>query len=181
MIEGEREMDYHSTTTLNEIREKSPCEEGWAKLLKHLGKNKADDEPLHMLTILESNGLDDALWCLRAKSLDRLSRHFQAWCAEQVLHHFEADRPDDERVRDQINMLRNDIATPDQRAAAQDTAREAAQDTAWSATWDAARAAAQDTAREAACAAARAAAQDTAQDTAQDAQEKQLRLMLGEL
>jgi hypothetical protein len=147
---GRTVMDYHSTTTLNEIREKSPCEEGWSKLLKHLGKNKADDEPLHLLTILESNGLDDALWCLRAKSLDRLSRHFQAWCAEQVLHHFEADRPDDERVRDQINMLRNDIATPDQRDAA-----------AWAVAW--------------------AVAWDAALVAARDAQEKQLRLMLGEL
>lgn len=53
-------------TTLNAIRATHPCEEGWAVLLKHLGKTKADDEPLDFLTILESNGPDDALWCLRA-------------------------------------------------------------------------------------------------------------------
>jgi len=77
-------MEYQAYTTLNEIRELSPCRKGWEKLLAHLGKAKADDEPLHILTILESNGLDDALWCLRAKSLERLSRHFQAWCAERA-------------------------------------------------------------------------------------------------
>ncbi len=49
------------TTTLNRIRAHGPCAGGWAKLLKHLGKTQADDEPLPFATILESNGLDDAL------------------------------------------------------------------------------------------------------------------------
>ena len=54
-------------TTLNHIREHSPCTDGWRKLLKHLGKTEADDDPLAYSTILESNGLDDVLWCLRAR------------------------------------------------------------------------------------------------------------------
>lgn len=33
------------TTTLNRIRAHSPCRKGWAKLLRHLGKTEADDEP----------------------------------------------------------------------------------------------------------------------------------------
>jgi hypothetical protein len=48
-------------TTLNKIRAKSPCSEGWTKLLAHLGKTKADDAPISITTILDSNGLDDAL------------------------------------------------------------------------------------------------------------------------
>ena len=111
-------MKYHSITTLNEIRAHAPCKEGWEKLLAHLGKTKSDDEPLPLLTVLESNGLDDALWCLRAASLDRLSRHYQAWCAEQVLHIFEEKHPTDTRVRDQIAMLRNDDASASDRVAA---------------------------------------------------------------
>ena len=51
--------------TLNKIRNQEPCTDGWEKLLKSLDKTKADDEPLSLLTILESTGLDDALWCLR--------------------------------------------------------------------------------------------------------------------
>ena len=40
---------------------------GWMeKLLSNLGKTAADDEPLSLITILDSNGLDDAPWCLRA-------------------------------------------------------------------------------------------------------------------
>ena len=165
---------YASTTTLNAIRAASPCEEGWTELLAHLGKTRADDEPLELLTVLDSNGLDDALWVLSYAMPDgRLARHFQAYCAEQVLHIFEAERPNDRRVREQIAMLRNDDATPKERAAASDAADTAA--------WAAARAAASAVAaRAAASATARATARFTASATAWDAQEKQLRKMLGE-
>lgn len=74
-------------TTLNQIRAKSPCQNGWTKLLAYLGKTKADDEPISIATILDSNGLDDALWCLQAvKGRDREIRLFGVWCARQVQH-----------------------------------------------------------------------------------------------
>ncbi len=166
---------YASTTTLAAIRAASPCEDGWRKLLGTLGKTSADDEPLALLTVLDSNGLDDALWVLSyAMPDDRLARHFQAWCAEQVLHLFEAERPDDARVRDQIAMLRNDEADDAARKAAREAAWVAARDAAWAAARDAAWAAAWDAAR----AAARDAAWAAAWDAAWDAQEKQLRQML---
>jgi hypothetical protein len=75
------------TTTLNAIRAHSPCADGWKKLLSHLGKTQADDEPLSLLTILDSNGLDDALWCLR--TMPEHSRHWRlyaVWCARQLQH-----------------------------------------------------------------------------------------------
>ena len=75
-------------TTLNAIRSHNPCREGWKKLLAHLGKTKADDEPLSVITIIDSNGLDDALWCLRAvEGHDREKmRMYIAWCARPVQH-----------------------------------------------------------------------------------------------
>ena len=74
-------------TTLNEIRAHSPCADGWRKLLRALGKDGADDEPLSIITVLDSNGLDDALWCLRAvPGHDREKRLFAVWCARQVQH-----------------------------------------------------------------------------------------------
>ena len=187
-------MPYASTTTLAAIRAASPCEDGWRKLLGSLGKTGADDEPLDLLTVLDSNGLDDALWVLSyAMPDDRLARHFHAWCAEQVLHLFEAERPNDTRVRDQIAMLRNDEADDAARAAARAAARDAAwaagaaagaaawaaardaaRDAARAAAWDAALAAA----RAAALAAARDAARAAARDAARAAQENQLRQML---
>ena len=75
------------TTTLNAIRAEHPCEDGWKRLLIDLGKTKADDEPLPLVTILDSNGIDDALWCLRAvEGYDKEKRVFAVWCVRQVQH-----------------------------------------------------------------------------------------------
>ena len=74
-------------TTLNKIREYDPCLDGWRTLLKTLNKTQADDEPLNLLTVLNSNGLDDTLWCLRAiEGHDSDIRLFAVWCARQVQH-----------------------------------------------------------------------------------------------
>ena len=186
-------MAYKSATTLAAIRAASPCESGWKKLLAALGKTKADSEPLDLLTVLNSNGLDDALWVMSFAMPDaRLARHYQAWCAEQVLHIFEAVRPDDRRVRDQIEMLRRDDATKAERDAAEAAAMDAARDAAEAAARDAAWAAARDAAEAAAWAAAWAsawdasgaaldAAWDAAWASARDAQESRLRKMLNEV
>ena len=73
------------STTLNRIREHSPCSKGWEKLLTHLNKTKADDEPLPFSVIVKRNGIDDALWCCRAEpQYDREWRLFAVWCARQV-------------------------------------------------------------------------------------------------
>lgn len=53
-------------TTLNKLRDRSPCSAGWHKLLKHLGKTTADDAPLSIAAIEEANGKKDAIWALRA-------------------------------------------------------------------------------------------------------------------
>jgi len=178
------------TLTLNLIRAQSPCPEGWTNLLAHLGKTKADDEPLDLLTVLDSNGLDDALWVLdRTNCNPRLARHFGAWCAEQVLPIFERERPDDMRPRQAIAVARDDNATEQDRAAAQDAAWVAARAAAWAAAWVAARDAAGAAARAAARAAvgdavgdaAGAAEWDAARAAVGDAQETQLRKMLEEL
>jgi hypothetical protein len=73
-------------TTLNQIRSHSPCSEGWTKLLKHLNKTTADDEQLSLLTVLESNGLDDAIWCLRTEPTPARSQRFALAVARRVEH-----------------------------------------------------------------------------------------------
>jgi hypothetical protein len=78
-------------TTLAAIRAKSPCQPGWEKLLKTLGKTLADDEPLLLLllltTILESKGLDDTLWALRTiTNHDREIRLLAVRYARRVQH-----------------------------------------------------------------------------------------------
>ena len=168
-------------TTLNKIRSKSPCADGWAKLLKHLGKPQADDEPLSLITILDSNGLDDALWCLQAvDGHDREIRLYAVWCARQVQHLMTDKRSLD--ALDVAERYANGLATENELDIAGDAARAAAwavgaarvaaRDAAWAA-GDAARAA--DAASDAADAASDAA------DAARAAQEKRLRTVCAEI
>jgi len=141
--------------TLKEIRAASPCSDGWTKLLKHLGKDKADDTTVTLLTVLDSNGLDDALWVLdNVIQNRRIISLFSADCADSVLPIFEAERPDDSRPRDAIAVARDHNATEDDRAAARVAAWVAAWAAAGGASGDASGAAARAAARVAAWAAA---------------------------
>jgi hypothetical protein len=153
-------------TTLNRIRKHGPCADGWAKLLRHLGKTQPDDEPLALVTILDSNGLDDALWCLRAcDGIDREARLYAVWCARQVQHLMTYPRL--LAALDVAEWYAEGEATGEELTAA----RVAAWDAARVAAWDAARAAA----RAAAWDAARVAAWDAAWDAARDAQTAEFR------
>lgn len=166
-------------TTLNQIRDKSPCTDGWKKLLANLGKTQADDEPLSITTVLDSNGIDDALWCLRAvKGHDREIRLFAVWCARQV-QHLMTD-PRSLAALDVAERFSNGEATDSERAAAWDAAWDAAGDAAGVAAWDAAGVAAWAAARAVAGAAAWAVAGAAARDAAWAAQEKRLRELCAE-
>jgi len=186
------------TTTLNAIREQSPCADGWTKLLKHLGKTAADDEPLPFVTILDSNGLDDALWCTRAAPEHaKIWRLYAVWCARQV-QHLMTD-PRSLAALDIAERHAHGLATDGElaaaehaaRAAAWATARDAARDAAWAAAraaWAAAWVAAQAAARAAARAvwaaagdAARDAARDAAEDAAMAAQAAEFRRIVTEM
>jgi len=167
------------TTTLKRIRDHKPCVEGWTKLLKHLGKTQADDEPLPFSIILESNGIYDALWCCRAEPQHATEwRLYAVWCARRV-QHLMTD-PRSLAALDVAERYANGKATADDLAAAWaaawDAARAAARAAEWAAAWAAAGAAAWDAAR----AAARAAEWDAARDAAGDAQTREfLRIVNG--
>lgn len=168
-------------TTLNIIRAANPCADGWAKLLKSLPSDIDHDAHISFAHILESNGLNDALWALplvlpeQEKERDKEARLFACDCAKSVLHIFEVKYPNDNRPKKCIEVARrfaNGNATKAElaaawaaaRAAASDAAWDAARDAAWDAAWAAVRAAASDAAR----AAARAAAWDVARAAARD-------------
>lgn len=167
-----------ATTTLNAIRAHDPCANGWKTLLAHLGKTKADDEPLHLLTILDSNGIDDALWCLRAMpEHDRRWRLYAVWCARQV-QHLMTD-PRGIAALDAAGRHARGDATDAELAAAGAAAGAAARDAAWDAARDAGAAflAAASDARDAAL----AAASDAAWDAARAAQAARLREVCAEI
>ena len=115
-------------TTLNAIRSHSPCESGWTKLLAYLRKTKADDEPISLIEIIKSNGLDDALWCLRAvDGHDKEIRLYAVWCARQVQHLMTDKRSVD--ALDVSEAFANGKVTEKELAAARAAA--------WDAAWDA--------------------------------------------
>ena len=128
------------TTTLNRIRAHKPCPVGWKQLLTHLGKTEPDDEPLPFSVIVESNGLNDALWCCRAEPQhSREWRLFAVWCARQVEHLMMDQRSLDALATAERHA--DGLATNEELAAARDAALAAARAAAWEAALAAARAA----------------------------------------
>ena len=122
------------TTTLNRIAAQGPCSDGWRRLLKGLGKTRADDDVLTYARIVEINGIDDALWACRAEPQHAKEwRLFAVWCARQVEHLM-----DDPRSVAAIN-----VAERFAHGMATQTELAAAGDAAWAAAGDAARDAAQ--------------------------------------
>ncbi len=126
-------------TTLNEIRKHSPCGirknedgslSGLLKLMHTLGKTKTDDAPVSILQILDSNGLDDALWCLRAvQGHDKEIRLYMVWCARQIQHLMTDKRSTD--VLDVAERFANGEASRQELDAARDASSGAARDAAW--------------------------------------------------
>ena len=146
-------------TTLNKIRAYSPCTDGWTKLLKNLGKKKPDDELLKITTILDSNGLDDALWCLRAvDGYQREMRLYAVDCARSVQH----------LMTDYRSLAAIDVAERHADGVATDVELDAARDAAIDAAIDAAMTAALVAARYAASAAAWVAAWVAAEEVQAD-------------
>ena len=171
-------MTHQLTTTLNRIRAHGPCHDGWTKLLAGLGKTKADDEPLPFATIVRINGLDFALWCVRAEPQhSRVWRLFRVWCARRVQHRL--TDPRSLAALDVAERHANSMATDEELRAARDAAWDAAED----APWDAARDTAWGTADGtwATAGTAQAAARAAAEDGAREAQAAEfLRIVGGE-
>jgi len=156
------------TTTFKLLRVHDACTDRYAVLRKSL-RGRGDDEPITMIEILDSNGLEDALWALRAvpdeqaAERDKLTRLFACWCVRQVWHLLT-----DERSRHAVEVAERyvagnatDVEMAAARAAARAAADAAARDAAMAAAWAAA-----DAAARAANAAAWAAARDAAWDAA---------------
>ena len=148
-------------TTLKKIRAHNPCASGWTRLLIFLGKTKGDDEALLLSTVLQSNGLNDTLWCLQAvDGFEREKRLFAVWCARQVQRLI--TDPRSLAALDVVEQFANGQASLEELGAA---AADAATNAAWDAAWAYAREAARDAAW-AAWAATWADATDAATDAA---------------
>jgi hypothetical protein len=99
------------TTTFTALRKAHACTEGYRKLAKHLGsvRKYGVNTPIPVSVVLESNGLDDALWVLRNAALEDVKPLMVTWacnCAERVLPLWEAKYPNDQPPHDAIAAIR---------------------------------------------------------------------------
>ncbi|WP_425332119.1 hypothetical protein [Burkholderia multivorans] len=181
------------TVTLDALRKAGACYKGYNKLVRSIqgetfSAEDADrnsyihfkhDAEIPLVDVLNSNGIDDALWSLRCVSgADRDIRLFAVWCARQVEHLMQDQRSKD--ALDVAERFANGEATEEERAAAWAAAWAAARAAAWAAAWAAARAAAgaaAGAARDAAGAAAWDAARAAAWAAARDAQTEMFKRM----
>ncbi|MFN8994437.1 MAG: hypothetical protein ACK5X3_12370 [Pseudomonadota bacterium] len=129
--------------TLQQIRDKHPCADGWAKLLTTLGENHAAPNLSRLVSIgdiARSNGAADALWCLRCISDRRAVVRAVMPAVKRA-----AVRTTDHRVHDCIaaveKWLAGDVRV-DLIAAAEAAEAAEAADAAWAAARAAANAAA---------------------------------------
>ena len=180
------------TTSFRLLHDAGACKERYRFLAKALGGIKAygRDTPITLLQILNINGLDDALWALRAcDDAETFSRLLACDYAEHVLHIFEAEYPGDYRPREAIAVSRRYArgeATDAELSAARNAVGAAARSAAWyaaeTAAWHAAVAAARNAvgaaARDAAWYAARSAARAAAWTAERMWQEARLRELL---
>ena len=177
-------MKIKLTTTFELLRLNHACESGYKTLAKNLGGiNKyGKDTEINLLQILESNGVQDALWSLRACKEDekiKIAQHIACDCAEAVLYIYEKYNNKNTAPRNAIEIARKVIRGELPASAAADASARAAYDAAYAAYDAAARAAsaaaydaAYDDARAASAAAydaARAAASASAYDAARAA------------
>lgn len=121
------------TTTFKKLHEAGACKSRYTFLREAL-PNVTDDESINLLTILETNGLDDALWALRAteQNCDRVARLMAADFAEQVIPIWQKYSATNNRPQLAIKAARDfakGLITEEQLSA------ESA--AAWSASWDA--------------------------------------------
>ena len=115
--------------TLQQIRDQSPCQEGWTKLLKSLG-NPPLNTAISLGDVAQSNGAADAWWCVRA--LDWSNEQVRRDVIKALIPSVEraAKHTDDKRVHDCINALKDWI---DGKPADLDAAARAAGAAAWAA------------------------------------------------
>jgi hypothetical protein len=95
-------------TTLKLCKENNACESGYRMLSKSLPSGQDYDTLIPLTHVIESNGLVDAIWALRAttKPCRNFIAEFAVWCAEQVLDIYEKEYPDDKRVRECLEGIR---------------------------------------------------------------------------
>jgi hypothetical protein len=95
--------------TLQQIRDQSPCTEGWTKLLKSLG-NPPMGTVISLGDVAKSNDAADAWWCVRALDWSDMAVRRQVVAAVMPSVERAAKHTTDKRVHDCIAVIHDWIA-----------------------------------------------------------------------
>jgi hypothetical protein len=155
------------TTSFHKLRAASACTPRYQHLRTAMGPGYGDHKRINLLTVLEHNGIEDALWamCATYEDCEKVARLMAADFAELALVEWNKYYPNDNRPALAVQAARdfaNGLITDGARSAAESAAWSAAESAAWSAAWSAARSAARSAAESAAWSAARSAAESAA-------------------
>lgn len=93
-------------TTLELLRKQNACSGGMSILIASLPKNHSDDKLISISHILKSNGLDHAIWALRATTVDarKIAARIAIDFAYTSLANFEKVFPEDKRPRTALQV-----------------------------------------------------------------------------
>ena len=88
-------------TTLRLLREQNACSGGLSTLIASLPAKHSESKEISLAHILKSNGLEHAVWALRATTVDarNIAARMAIDFAYQVLDKFEKQFPEDKRPR----------------------------------------------------------------------------------
>ena len=102
------------TTTINELKLYVMWPEFWDTLLSHLKINYGDDTPISIQSIIENNGIADALYILgrHSEHSKKLCLAYAADCAEHVLPIWVKIYPRDDRPVLAIHAVRDVVNCP---------------------------------------------------------------------
>ena len=139
------------TTTFKLLRDNNACTPRYTHLREALGPRYGFDKAINLLTILETNGIQDALlaMCATAQDCEKVARLMAADFAELALVEWNKYYPNDNRpalavqaARDFANGTINNTQLSAAESAAESAAGSAAGSAARSAAWSAAESAA---------------------------------------
>ena len=106
------------TTTFALLHKHDACMKGYEKLAKHLGGvRKYGDRPIPLAVVLDSNGLNDTLWCLRAVEQDWLTvvrPLLRQYLADLLEHILSRAGQHEALVQTEIKLLRDPKTTEEQ-------------------------------------------------------------------
>ena len=88
-------------TTLKLLREHNACSSGLLTLIGSLESKHSETQPISLAHILKSNGLNHAIWALRATTVDahKIAARMSIDFAFEVIGNFEKQFPEDKGPR----------------------------------------------------------------------------------